>query len=128
MIPANLQWIADELENWARWGRQADGPHGVPEPSIWDAWLNFKGRIAGWGLSLAEQAAEARGEDVIVAEGEDPLPEIDERLAETADRKMRYLRDCNARVYGPLRRHFYQRRPVTWERLHEAMRRYGELS
>jgi hypothetical protein len=127
MIPPGLQWVADELDNWGRWGRQHGGPHDIPEPSIWDAWLNFKGRIAGWGLTKAEQEAEARGE-IVEVHIDPPLPSIDEYQAEGTDRKLLYLRDCIPAAYAALHKHWYKRKRVRESDLHEAMRHFADLS
>lgn len=126
MIPPGLQWVHDELENWARWGREHAGPGDLPEPSIWRAWLSFKGRQAGWGLTAAQKEAEARGEIVTVDDTPSP-PRIDELAAETTDAKMRYLRDHDARSYVALHKHYYRWHRVREAELHEAMRHFGDI-
>lgn len=126
MIPAGLQWVHDELNNWARWGLDRAGPGDIPEPSIWDAWLSFKGRVAGWGLTKAQQEAEARGEVVIIDETPPPPP-IDAELAETTDRKMRFLHDNDARSFVALHKHYYRWHKVAEGDLHTAMRHFAEL-
>lgn len=129
MIPASLQWIADELENWGRWGRDPGGaPMNIPEPSIWQAWLSFRGRIAGYGLTIAEKEAEARGEIVEVDYGSEPPPRpIDEHAAFATDWKMRGLSITDKRSYAVLHKYYYRRRPVDIEDLFAAMRYYGDL-
>ena len=128
MIPPGLQWVDDEMHNWGRWGHQKGGPQDVPEPSIWDAWLSFKGRNAGWGLTAAEKEAEARGEIIEAARDDPPPPPIDERLAESTDRKLLYLRDCDPRHYVALRKRYYRRMVVSETELHQAMRAFSYLS
>ena len=126
MTPPSLQWVEDELCNWSRWGREHAGPGEIAPPAIWDAWLSRRGKQAGWGLTVAQQEAEARGETVVVDEAPPPEP-IDEAAAEHADRKMRRLSLNDARSYVALHKHFYRWHRVAEAELHEAMRHYADM-
>ena len=124
MIPPGLQWVHDELTNWARWGREQSGPGDIPEPTIWNAWLSWNGHVAGWGLTQAQQEAEARGETVIIDEAPPP-PRIDEAAAENTDRILRRLRTHNEKSYAALHKHYYLWQRVPEQDLHAAMRHYA---
>lgn len=115
-----------ELDNWGRWGRLGDGPHGYGEPSIWNAWLSFKSHVAGWGLTAAEQEAEAKG--IWITQPDDWRPPIDEMLAQTSDALMRRLRIRDPRSYVILRRHFYKLRRQPDDDLFPALRQYLDLT
>lgn len=126
LMPPGLQWVHDELVNWARWGREHAGPGEIPEPSIWNAWLSWNGHVAGWGLTQAQQEAEARGETVVVDEAPPPAP-VDEALAEHTDATMAKLMDSDPRTYVALREHYYRWRKIPEMELHTAMRHYADL-
>ncbi len=126
MIPPGLQWVDDELRNWARWGREHAGPGDIPPPAIWDAFLSYKGRQAGWGLTQAQKEAEARGEVVVIDEAPPPPP-IDEAGAEHADRKLQRLSINDARSFVALHKHYYRWSKVQEPELHVAMRNYADL-
>ena len=126
MIPDGLQEADDELVNWSRWShRDATGPDEIPPPSIWDAWLSRNGRVAGWGLTIAEQEAEARGEVIELAQDIGPPP-IDEAQAEKTDANLRSLLDVDNRTYVALREHYYRWVRVPDLELHAALRRYND--
>lgn len=116
----------DELTNWARWGREHAGPGDIPEPAIWNAWLQWNGHVAGYGLTVAQKEAEARGETVIVDEAPPP-PAIDEALAEATDCKLTRLGINNARSFCALHKHYYRWARVPELDLHTAMRHYADL-
>ena len=126
MIPDALKWVDHELTNWARWGRDHAGPGDIPEPTIWNAWLSFNGRVAGWGLTPAQQEAEARGETVVVDEAPPPPP-IDEALAEHTDAKLKRLSINDARSFVALHKHYYGWHRVPEIELHAAMRHYADM-
>ncbi len=126
MIPPSLQWVHDELVNWARWGRDHAGPGDIPEPSIWNAWLSWNGHVAGYGLTIAQQEAEARGEVVTVDEAPPPPP-IDEAGAEHTDAKLQRMSINNARSYVALHKHYYRWGKVPELEIHAAMRHYADL-
>jgi hypothetical protein len=115
-----------ELEMWGRWARQVDGPKGYGEPSIWEAWLNFRGRVAGWGLTAAEKEQEARG--VVIVPADDWEPPIDVLMAEAADDLLCELRRRDGHSYTLLWCHFYRRQRQRWEDLDPALRQYCDLS
>ncbi len=126
MIPDGLQEAEDEMVNWSRWSHQEQiGPQDVPPPSIWDAWLSRHGRVAGWGLTLAEQEAESRGEVIELAQDIGPPP-IDEAKAERTEANMRRLMDSDPRTYVALREHYYRWVRVPDLELHAALRRYQD--
>ena len=126
MIPPGLQWVHDELANWARWGREPVGPQAIPEPAIWDAWLSYKGRAAGWGLTQAQKEAEARGETVLVDEAPSTY-DIDEAWAQLADRRLNRLTVVDRPAFVALHRYFYRWSTVSELVLHAAMRHYADL-
>ncbi len=125
MIPSGLQEADDELANWARWGRDHAGPGAMPPPSIWDAWLNFKGRIAGWGLTAAEKEAEARGERVELAQESGPPP-IDETDALCTDANMAWLMRHDQRTFAALHKHYYRWQRVSDLEMYRALRAYSD--
>lgn len=126
MIPPSLQWVDDELSMWSRWGREHAGPGDLPEPAIWNAWLQWNGRVAGYGLTIAQKEAEARGEVVVIDEAP-PAEPIDEAQAEHADKKMKRLSLTDARSFVALHKHYYRWHKVAELELHTAMRHYADL-
>lgn len=115
-----------ELDNWGRWARAWERPAGYGEPAIWNAWLSFKNRTAGWGLTAAEQEAERRG--IKQPQGDDWQPPIDEPAAMATDATLRRLRAGHARSYALLRRHFYRTRRVGEDDLNQALLHFCDIA
>lgn len=108
-----------ELDNWGRWARAWERPAGYGEPRIWDAWLSFKNRTAGWGLTAAEQEAERQG--IKQPQGDDWTPPIDEPAALATDAAMVRLRAIHVVSYARLRSHFYRGRRLAENDLNQAL-------
>lgn len=114
-----------ELEMWGRWARQSDGPKGYGEPSIWSAWLSYKSRVAGWGLTEAEQEAEKAG--VHFTQSDDRPPPIDDVAAQQTDRILMALRGRSGHSFTIIRLHFYKLRRQQDDDLYPALRQYVDL-